>query len=300
MKRIIKTLALCLMVITSVAMIPTKVYATGEANPRITVENYSISGDEITPGEEFELTLKLRNTSIFYDTYSVLAQVCDETGSIYPVYGMSDQIYVERVYARNTWDITFKLQAAKEINTTVFPIKIHITYNDNKFFDKQINDTYLYLPVKVNGDLNITNVSIPQNTEIDTKARVAIDYENNGIGTLKNIKMNVSGDTGFEEYTTNLYSLNGGSKGNTEIFVDCNRLGEIPITVSFTYEDQNDVSYETAPITYKINVIPQNGNTENDVVVVNGGVSILTFIILAAIIVIIIIILITINNKKRR
>ena len=76
MKKIMKSFAmLCMMVAMVAGMIPAKAHATGEANPRILVETYSISDDEITPGKEFELTMKLRNSSIFYDTYSVVTTI---------------------------------------------------------------------------------------------------------------------------------------------------------------------------------------------------------------------------------
>lgn len=302
MKKIINSLVLmCVLIISIVGMVPSTVHATGEANPRIIIENYSISNDEIAPGEEFELTLKLRNTSIFYDTYSVVTTISDKTGSVYPVYGNSDQIYVERVYARNTWDITFKLKAAKEIEEAVIPLNVYITYNDNKFFDRQINDTYIYIPVKLSGNLNIYNVTVPENAVIETKSRIAIDYENTGTGTLKNIVMNVDGGELFEPYTTNLYSLNGGTRSTAEIFVDCQKVGDIPITVSFSYEDEDGKVYETEATTYTIKVVPQTGNAGvDDVIIVNGGVSILTFVIMAAIVVIAMIILFILKNRERR
>ena len=302
MKKIMKSFTLlCMMVAIAAGMMPARAHATGEANPRILVETYSISDDEITPGEEFELTMKLRNSSIFYDTYSVVTTISDDTDSIYPVYGTSDQLYVERVYARNSWDITFKLQAAKEIKEAIIPLKVFITYNDNKFFDRQVTETYIYLPVKLSGNFNVYNVSIPENVAIDTKARIALDYENTGTGSLKNIKMNVSGDDTFESYTTNLFSMSGGTKNTAEVFVDCNKIGQIPITIQFSYEDENGKVYQMEPNTYNINVVPQTqSELGDDTVVINGGVSILTFVILAAIIVIAMIILFIIKNRERK
>ena len=109
MKRAIKTVMLMCMLALGMSFVTSNtVHATGEANPRLLVETYSISDDEIVPGEEFELTMKIRNTSIFYDTYSVVVTVEDNSSAgntdpnVYPVYGSSNKTYIERVYARNS------------------------------------------------------------------------------------------------------------------------------------------------------------------------------------------------------
>lgn len=308
MKRAIKTVMLMsiLILVMSFAMSETA-YATGEANPRLLVETYSISDDEIVPGEEFELTMKIRNTSIFYDTYSVVVTVEDNSSAgntnpnVYPVYGSSNQTYIERVYARNSWDITVPLKAAENINMAEVPLKVTITYNDNYFIEKQTNVAFINLPVRLSGDLNLVSASVPEGVLVGTKARISATYENTGSKNLYNITMKVTGDDSFEPITTNLYNIGGGKKNTAEVYIDCKEVGKIPVAISFSYEDDKGEAFETEEFLYNIDVVENSTAQLNgeDVAVIGGGVSGITFVLLAAIVITAILILFILRKKRR-
>lgn len=306
MKKAFKTMMLmCVLALGISFVISNTAYATGEANPRLLVETYSISDDEIVPGEEFELTMKIRNTSIYYDTYSVVVTVEDNTSSgntnpqIYPVYGSSNQTYIERVYARNSWDITVPLKAAENISAPEIPLKVTITYNDNYFIDKQTNVAFINLPVRLSGDLNLVSASVPESVSTGTKARISATYENTGSKNLYNVTMKVSGGEVFEPITADLYNIGGGEKNTAEVYIDCNEIGKIPIAISFTYEDDQGEVFETEEFLYNLSVIENSASEMNEVEVVGGGVSMITFVLMAAIVIIAILILFILRKKRR-
>lgn len=303
MRKKIKILLLMCILLVCAAVIPSmSVYATGEENPRVLIENYQLSTEEVIPGEEFDLTLKLRNTSQFYDVYSVVVSAADEAEMIYPIYGNSNQVYTNRVYARNSSEVVFHLQAADTITQSVIPLEITITYNDNYFIEKQSNTTVLYLPVRLDGDLNIISCAVPESISVGTKARVSVSYENTGLKTLHNIRMKVTRrkSDGNNSSVTNLYSLSGGEKSTAEVYIDCNEEGSIPITISFTYEDEQGKTYETEGMAYGIRVTSKQVEAEEEnVTIIGGGVSFFTYLILAAIVIIAIGILVIIKKKRR-
>lgn len=278
-----------------------KAFATGEANPRLLVESYVITNDEIVPGEEFELTLKIRNTSIFYDTYSVVVDVHDETGSVYPVYGFSDQRYIERVYARNSWDITIPLKASENIKLTTIPLMITITYNDNYFIEKQKNEAMINLPVRLSGDLNLISCTVPEKVSQGTKARISATYENKGSKNLYNVVMTVIPPDIEGAVETNLYSIAGGKKNTAEIYMECEEAGEVPVDIIFTYENDQGEVFQTEAYKYEI-MVTEPGVSELDdsnVTIVGGGVKAVTYILAAAIVIIAIMILFIIKGRRR-
>lgn len=304
MKKFINTLFLmCAMILGISFGMKSTVYATGEANPRLLVETYSVSDDEIAPGEEFELTMKIRNTSLFYDTYSVVVTLScledDGMPLVYPVYGSSNQIYIERVYARNSWDITFRLKAKEKINVANIPVNVLITYNDNYFIEKQRNDTTINIPVKLSGDLKVENCSVPEEVTVGAKARISAKCQNIGMSKINNVVMNVKyGDE--QTGSTNLYSIDGGSGTTAEIYINCIKNGELPVSVSFSYEDLEGMSYETEAMEYLINVKNNTGvDSEADIVIIGGGVSVITFILLGAIVLMLLLILIILKRRRR-
>lgn len=302
MKKLVnKLLLLCFMVIAAVGMKPATVHATGEENPRVIVEEYSISEDEIIPGQEFELTLKLRNTSQFYDIYNVVVSLNDTSDTIYPVYGTSNQCYIDRIYARNNTQVTLKFKAAEDVKLSVIPLIVRVTYNDNYFIEKQLNEAELFLPVRLAGDLNVVSSSVPSDVSVGAKARVSVTYENTGSQNLYNIMLNVTTYDGeMKETSTNLYNLSGGAKKTAEVYLDCNNVGNIPISFYFVYEDENGEKYETSTVSKNIKVVEAtNANDKESVTIVGGGVSVLTFVLLAAIVVVAIGILGVIKKRRR-
>lgn len=278
-----------------------RVFATGEGNPRLMVESYVITNDEVVPGEEFELTLKIRNTSIFYDTYSVIVDVTDETGSVYPVYGFSDQRYIERVYARNSWDITIPLKASENIKLTTIPLLITITYNDNYFIDKQKNETRINLPVRLSGDLNLISCTVPEKVSQGTKARISATYENKGSKSLYNVIMTVIPPNAENAVETNLYSIVGGKQNTAEVYMECKEVGDLPVDVIFTYENEQGEVFQTEAYRYEITVTEPGVSElgDSDVTIVGGGVKAVTYILTAAIVIIAILILFIIKGRRR-
>lgn len=276
-------------------------HATGEGNPRIMVENFSVSDDEIVPGEDFELRLRMRNTSQYYDTYNVIVTVNNYEQKIAPVYGESDQIYIDKVYARNSWDITFRLHASEEIKQKTVPLSVVVTYNDNYFSVAQSNTATIYLPTKVKGDLNVTNCLAPEKAVKGTKARVKAEYENIGLEKLSNLSMHVKDIAGNEMTGVELYTLLGGEKGSAEAYLDCTEVGEKSIAVCFTYEDENGDFFETMSYDFDIEVTEgQSSGVGNASMIITGGVTCLTFILLAAIVMVLLMIIINLKNRTRK
>ena len=295
-------LFICMIFVVAIGIKQDKVYATGEENPRVYIEEYSISGDEIVPGEEFELTLTIRNTSQFYDIYSVMVTFEDETETVYPVYGDSNQYYINRIYARNNTQITIPLQAAEDIGVSSIPLNFRITYNDNYFIEKQVNDSKIFLPVRMAGDLKVVSSSAPEMVSVGAKARIGITYENIGSENLYNIALKVaSSSIEGGVMTTNLYNLSGGGKNTAEVYIDCKDIGKNQITLYFTYEDEQGKQQETSKVLHSINVVDPTANNEMEqiVKVSSIGVNFWVSVISAFVVVVVMIILIVIKKKRR-
>lgn len=303
MKKMLKTILIaCITLLVAVGIVPITTYATSEENPRVIIEAYSISEDEIIPGQEFELTMTIRNTSQFYDIYNVVVTFEDNSNSIYPVYGTSNQCYINRIYARNNTEITIPLQASDDIVLGVIPLEFTISYNDNYFIEKQINDMEIFLPVRLVGDLNIVSSSFPNSVSVGAKARIIVTYENTGSKNLYNVKLKVvaNGKQG-EELVTELYDINGGAKNTAEVYLDCKNIGNIPISFYFTYEDDNGETYETSTISQSIIVVDSTANdvSEDSITPVVGEENSGLRVALACIISVAIVILLLLNKRRR-
>ncbi len=298
MKKIVKAFLMLCIIIVAIGMKPVTVSATGEENPRVIIESYSISEDEVKPGQEFELTLTLRNTSQFYDVYNVVITMKDTSKSIYPVYGSTNQAFVNRIYARKNTEITIPLKAMDDISVDVIPLQFNISYNDNYFIEKQDNDIDISLPVRLAGDLNVIASTVPKSVSEGTKARISLTYENTGSEGLYNIILKTSANGKVTE--TNLYSIGGGEKSTTEVYLDCQQIGNVPFSYYFVYEDEKGVMYRTEVFKDNFQVVESGMKVnQGDIVTVDKGVNGMTFVILAAIVTVAIVILIVIKKRRR-
>lgn len=298
MKKLTRLLMLFNLIALTVWIKPATAEATGEENPRVIIEEYSISSEEITPGQQFDLTLKVRNTSQYYDVYSVIVTVSDKTQTIYPVYGDSNQVYMDRVYARNFTEITIPMQASESITDSVIPLEVEISYNDNYFIEKQYNSTILYLPIKMSGDLNVVSCSVPDTSTVGTKARISVSYENTGLKNLNNIQLHVIKND-EEDITTDLYSLSGSSTSTSDVYIECSEVGDMSISVYFTYQDDKGEVYETQEQEYTLSVHSVGSDAADDVLVVDEGINYFTFVVMAAIVVVAFMILLILRKRKR-
>lgn len=123
-------------------------HAADEGTPRLLLESYTVTGDGVAAGGEFELTMKIRNTSAASDIFGVVVTVTDDAGAVFPVYGSSNQCYIERVYARNSWNVVMSLKASEEISRPSIPLKVSLSYGDDVSGARQ-NEAVISIPVRV-------------------------------------------------------------------------------------------------------------------------------------------------------
>ncbi|MBQ3164413.1 MAG: hypothetical protein II992_02965 [Lachnospiraceae bacterium] len=298
MKKIVKAFLMLCFVVVAIGMNPITANATGEENPRVIIESYAISEDEVIPGQEFELTLTLRNTSQFYDVYNVVITMEDISKSVYPVYGGTNQAFVNRIYARKNTEIKIPLKAADDISVDVIPLQFNVSYNDNYFIEKQDNDIEISLPVRLVGDLNVVASTVPKSVSKGTKARISLTYENTGSESLYNVILKTLVNDTWTD--TNLYSIGGGEKSTTEVYLDCQQAGDIVFSYYFVYEDEKGESYRTNIFSDNVQVVEANAELNQEgTVAVDKGVDGMTFVILAAIVIVAIVILIVIKKRRR-
>lgn len=220
--------------------------------PRIVISKYEVSSGAVIPGSEFELMLTLKNTSDKDDVYSVLLTGRDNNGLIEPVYGGTNQQYVDKIPAGKEKVVTFKLMLASRATTD----KISYTIN-REFVDKQNgqynNDAIINIPVKKNLSMKIQNYVIPKVVQVDKSTKINITYENNSNNRLSNIVLTVSG-SGIEKQTINLDDLSPNTVAYKDVSVEFDKIGKQTVNMSISYVDIDGITYEVEIGDYPLEV----------------------------------------------
>ena len=85
-----------------------------ESSPYIMLESYEVSNEKIVPGEDFTLTLTLKNYSVSATAKNVLVDISNPAG-IAPVYGTVSQTWVEEMGPGETATVSFDYTSSVDI-----------------------------------------------------------------------------------------------------------------------------------------------------------------------------------------
>lgn len=300
MKRIAKVLSVFACAIAIIISMYTPVEAANFDKAYVQIESYSIEGESVVPGEEFDLKVVLKNTSGTKNIGSCLVTAESKDGVIEPVYGQSNQFFIESIDAGTATEVTLKLKAANGIETLSTPLIFSITYADENTL-QNANISTLFLPVSTSGTLKIDNISVPNVATLGTKSRVSITYGNSGADELSNIVLHVVGSRLGSDLEFPLESLAGGDEKYAEAYIDYIAVGEQSIQVSFTYDDVDGLTHETELQNYQVVVSSGSGYQATNVTDITNG-SVQNYVIqicVITVIIIILIVLIIIYRKKK-
>ena len=298
MKKISKLLVLVCCTLFMAIVANSKVYAQNYNRPYVEIESYSVENDAIVPGEEFEIKLKLKNTSSSNDVVSVLLTYESVDDEIEAVYGESNQKYINKIKAGESEEVKLKLKAKAGIESLTSQLVFSILYSDERRTDNN-NTIKLYLPVSTSGSLQIENISVPNIVTLGTKSRISITYANYGVEELSNIVLHIVGNKLNSELEYPLESLTGGSKKYTEAYIDYQKIGNQNIQISFTYDDAEGLRHETELQSFDVNV-SDNGEGGLSISNPNNGSNMNNYIIQGAVIIVVVVILIILIIIYRR
>lgn len=300
MKRIAKVLSVFACAIAIIISMYTPVEAANFDKAYVQIESYSIEGESVVPGEEFDLKVVLKNTSGTKNIGSCLVTAESKDGVIEPVYGQSNQFFIESIDAGTATEVTLKLKAANGIETLSTPLIFSITYADENTL-QNANISTLFLPVSTSGTLKIDNLSVPNVATLGTKSRVSITYGNSGADELTNIVLHVVGSRLGSDLEFPLESLAGGDEKYAEAYIDYIAVGDQSVQISFTYDDIDGLTHETELQNYQVVVSSGSGYQAANVGNMQNGESQSLFIQIGviAVIVTILVILVIIYRKKK-
>ena len=264
-------LALTLMItIFSGLKMPVEAAPVGEA--KVIVESYSVSNDAVKPGEEFELSLVLKNTSDSNSAWDVLVSLDTNTKEIIPVYGTSNQRYIDRIEENKTVTVTFQLQAGLQVENPSSIVTVNLSSYDfylNELSKSTENSAKIQIPFEVKGTLIVSGYTVPDSATVGTKTRVSATYVNSGLEELNNVSVTISGEGLDKEYKKSLSNIGAGFSNVAEVYLDFQSPGYKTLSMCFQYTDSDGEIRVTDPVSF--NVLVQDKEQSGDITVVQEG-----------------------------
>lgn len=229
------------------------------ATPRVMMWGYSVTEGEIYAGEEFELSLVLRNTATTA-VKNVKLTISTEQGEFLPVDG-AGTAYAAKIGGQQEEAFTFKLEAIHGLAEKSYKLKLKTEYEGNDGTGYTVEEE-IFLPVSLKQRLSVTDVFIPESDiQLGDTVEVGASVNNLGDGTLYHVSAHLSGDN-IEEAISYIGNIDAGKQGNIDILTKATAVSEMgnKNKLTITYEDQKGNQQEE---TYEISVLVAQPSYEN-------------------------------------
>lgn len=214
------------------------------ATPKLIITGYETTPKKVMAGDEFTITIHVQNTSKTTAVKNAKFLIGNEAGSILPTSG-SSSIYVEKIGAGETGDLTIGMKTASDLPQKSYVIAVKGDFDDSN----NTNFTYsenLYLPIYQEIKLGITDVSMtPESIGVGEEGSLMFTINNQGKAGVYNASVKVDSDAVSAEES---YVGNIAASSSAYASLALTGVQENPdtgtVTVVISYEDADGTTYE--------------------------------------------------------
>ncbi len=215
---------------------------TKAAEPKVMVTDYKINPTTVVSGENFQLTLTLKNTAS-KRVKNLKLTVLSEAGELLPAKGAGTE-YISELSAEQELDIIFDMMAAKGLEEKAYKLTIKSEYEDVNGYSYTVEDN-IFIPISLEQRLSITDVLSEDAVKLGDDVEITGMVNNLGEGTLYNVSVKVEGEN-VSEQTSYIGNIESGKSGNIDIITKTTHSNEMSSknSMTITYEDKQGKKYE--------------------------------------------------------
>ena len=215
------------------------------------LEDYTMNPQEVKAGEEFDLTLRIRNTSdrTVTDVKSTLEEA---KSTIVPVNG-TNSFFIERIKAGETVEKTIRVRATPSAG--VEPVSLTLK---NEFVQedaaKTSQDTFS-LPIVQVANLSLDTPNYPIDCYQGESFNLMMNLYNKGRTTLYNVSVTFESDTMSADENYYAGNMESGSTREYDVMITPNAdaSGQVDGEIVVTYEDEDGNQTEKrTPVTVNV------------------------------------------------
>lgn len=222
--------------------------------PRVIVTGFDTNPAEVHAGNDFTLTIHLKNTSKKTKVQNMLFELeaptegTDEQTSapaFLPTSG-SNSIYLDGIKANGTADISITLNAKADLLQKPYSINLSMKYEDSQAAQIESSSS-ISIPVKQDARFEFSEFEIsPQTIEVGSEANVMCSLYNMGRIKLYNTKARFEG-TGIKNQEIFIGNIEAGATGSIDAMLEGEAVtnGNSKVTMTLSYEDESGNVSET-------------------------------------------------------
>lgn len=245
--------------------VPTDGGSASASVPRVIVSGFRTEPGEVQAGSNFKLIIQVTNTSkktavsnMLFDLQAPAAgtEAAAEAPAFLPVSG-SSSIYLERIPAGGTKEISIDLNARADLLQKPYSIEMSMKYEDGNGsqFD---SSSSIAVPVRQSARFEFSNLEInPESIQVGEEANITCSLYNLGRTKLYNVKARFEGE-GIQAQEIFVGNVESGAIGNIDGMIS----GESEMSIDskckmiVTYEDESGNQSQTEQ-EFSMEVLPE-------------------------------------------
>lgn len=213
------------------------------------LEGYTVEPQEIRAGDEFDMTLRIRNTSSHTVT-DVKSTLSEENKTIIPVSGASS-FFTKRIKPDETVEHTIRLKATGTAG--VEPVELTLS---NAFVQqdtaKTSSDTFI-LPVIQIPNLSLDAPTYPVEVYLGDSFNLTMNLYNKGKSLLYNVSVHLESESMKADENYYAGNMESGTAKTYDVMVTPNAEGQISGDIVVSFEDsEGNLTEKRTPITLNI------------------------------------------------
>lgn len=235
----------------------------------LVIESYEVEGDAVLPGNEFEITLTIKNTNSDLDAKDVVLSAVNNQGIAFPVDGASNQTYVGDIEAGAASQVVVPMRVSENATSQeIVVVQFYLTYSDEFSIDIT-KESYITIPLKQNCSASIVRLSLSDYCYVGKNSILSSEIINDGTVAAKDVNLHITLADG-KEFVYSIGDMDGGLTKYFDHTISMSQAGEQVITAYLTYTDEAGNSLGSEKTDYQIRVL-EGSQTKSDLQ--NGSLS---------------------------
>lgn len=219
-----------------------------ENSPYIMVESYELSDEKIVPGEDFTLSLTLKNYSVSVTARDVLVNV-ENPGGIAPVYGTVSQTWVDEMGPGETATVSFDYTSSVEITGD------YLDFSITMIGGSTANYITLRAPVGSDTPFSVMAYQIPEQITVGEYSSASISFRVLGSENVRNVAVEFTLD-GETASRSTIGILTAGATRTQGVSVTAVSPGQYEGELILHYDDEADQNRSVVVAGATVTVLP--------------------------------------------
>lgn len=205
--------------------------------PKLIIESFATSVDRIYAGDEFDITLNLKNTSSEEAIQNLQLRITDPNNVVLPANSGSNTIYIDKIAKGETKTVTMTLQTPSDAEAKTYTMNVEFSYEGSSSKHTYTPSETLTLSISQHIRTKLDALTIYDDAWVGQGVSMSFALYNLGRSSIYNCMVTVEGEGLAMEENYFGGNIPGGSQMRADFVVIPSIGGDIAGKVIITYED---------------------------------------------------------------